>query len=155
VSRVLRRCLRPSNKWIRQVSEGGGNFFTWERHGYGFVGGGAVFLHFSGRCSLVTFFWGKTRSARRALQKYEKQVRGRKVVVRDGGGGHGRPVARLRAPQDPVVAANSLGNCLHCHKTTRCQGIRGGVLGGQAVRTGKLATRERRSCTMEQMVMVW
>ena len=36
---------------------------------------------------MVTFFWGKTRSARRALQKYEKQVRGRKVVVRDGGGG--------------------------------------------------------------------
>jgi hypothetical protein len=29
---------------------------------------------------------------------------------------HGRPVARLRAPQDPVVAANSLGNCLHDHK---------------------------------------
>ncbi len=24
---------------------------------------------------------------------------------------HGRPVARLRAPQDPVVAANSLGTC--------------------------------------------
>ncbi len=52
-------------------------------------------------------------------------------------GGHGRPVARLRAPQDPVVAANSLGNCLHCRKNTRCQVFRGGVLGGQTVRTGK------------------
>jgi hypothetical protein len=94
----------------------------------------------------VTFFWGKTRSTRRALQKYEKQVRGRKVVVRDGGGGgHGRPVARLRAPQDPLDAANSLGNCLHGHKKTRCQGFTGCSLGGQTGRTGKLAKGEGRS----------
>ena len=36
---------------IRQDSEGGGKVFTRERHGYGFVGGGAVFVLFSGRCS--------------------------------------------------------------------------------------------------------
>ncbi len=41
---------------------------------------------------------------------------------------------------------------------TKQQGVKGleeVFLGGQAVRTGKLATRERRSCTTEQMVMVW
>jgi hypothetical protein len=101
---------------IRQVSEGGGKIFTRERHGYGFVGGGAVFVLFSGRCSLVTFFGGKTRSMQRTLHKEEKQVRGRKDRVRDGVGDHGRPIARLRAAQDPVITANSLSNCFHDHQ---------------------------------------
>jgi hypothetical protein len=102
---------------IRQVSEGGGKIFTRERQGYGFVGGGrAVFVPFSGRCSLVTFFGGRTRSTQRTLHKEEKQVRGRKAVVRDGVGDHGGPVARLHAAQAPVIAANSLSNCLHDHQ---------------------------------------
>ena len=74
---------------IRQVSEGGGKIFTRERHGYGFVGGCVVFVPFSGRCSLVTLFGGKTRSTQRTLHKEEKQVRGRKDVVRDSVGDHG------------------------------------------------------------------
>ena len=101
---------------IRQDSEGGGKVFTRERHGYGFVGGGAVFVPFSGRCSLVTLFGGKTRSTQRTLHKEEKQVRGRKDVVRDSVGYHGRPVARLRAAQDAVITANSLSNCFHDHQ---------------------------------------
>ena len=102
---------------IRQDSEGGGKVFTRERHGYGFVGGGAVFVPFSGRCSLVTFFGGRTRSTQRVLHKEEKQVIGRKAVIRDGVGDHRRPVTRLcAAQQDPVIAANSLSNCRHDHQ---------------------------------------
>ena len=61
---------------IRQDSEGGGKVFTRERHGYGFVGGGAVFVPFSGRCSLVTFFRGKDKvDAKSAAQRGETSYR--------------------------------------------------------------------------------
>ncbi len=115
---------------IRQESEGGGKVFTRERHGYGFVGGGAVFVPFSGRCSLVTFFGGRTRSTQRVLHKEEKQVIGRKAVIRDGVGDHRRPVTRLRTAQDPVIAANSLSNCRHDHQKQKVSRVLEEVFGG-------------------------
>jgi hypothetical protein len=67
----------------------------------------------------------RTRSTQRTLHKEENQVRGRKVVVREvmEGGDHGRSVARLHTPQDPVVDVNSLGNCLHDHKIKGVKGL--------------------------------
>ena len=68
------------------------------------------------------------------LHKDEIQVKESKVVVRDGGVGHWRPVARLHAPKDLLAGANSVGKCLEDHKKTRCQefresvrGVRGGI----------------------------
>jgi hypothetical protein len=47
------------------------------------------------------------------LHKDEIQVKESKVVVRDGGGGHWRPVPRLHAPKYPLAAAQSVGKHLH------------------------------------------
>ncbi len=47
------------------------------------------------------------------LHKEEIQVKESQVVVRDWGGGHWRPVARLHAPKYPLAAAKSVGKRLH------------------------------------------
>ena len=67
------------------------------------------------------------------LRKKQKKVKGSKVVVGNGRRDHRRPVARLGAPKDPLVAPKSMGKHLHDHKKTRCQGFRRsfrGVRGG-------------------------
>jgi hypothetical protein len=89
------------------------------------VGGGTVFLPFGRACSFVTFFGSRKRSTHRVLHKEQKKVKGSKVVVGDGRRDHRRPVARLCAPKGPLVAAKSVGEHLHDHKKTRCQGFRG------------------------------
>ena len=109
---------------MRALSGGGRRVITRGRHGYGFVGGGAVFLPFGGGCSFVTFFGRRKRWTHRVLHKEQKQVSESKVVVGDGRRDHRRPVARLCAPKDPLVAAKSMGKHLHDHKKTRCQGFR-------------------------------
>jgi hypothetical protein len=101
---------------MRQVRGGGGEVITWGRHGYGFVGGTAVFIPFGGRCSLMAFFGGRNRSTQNVLHKEEKKVRESKVVVRDGVWDHRGPVARLRAQKDPLVVAKSLRKHLDDHK---------------------------------------
>ncbi len=58
------------------------------------------------------------------LRKEQKKVKGSKVVVGNGRRDHRRPVARLCAPKDPLVAIKSMGKHLHDHKKTRCQGFR-------------------------------
>ena len=50
------------------------------------------------------------------LQKEEKQVRESEVLVGDGVWDHRGPVARLRAPKDPLVVAKSLCKRLDDHK---------------------------------------
>jgi hypothetical protein len=47
------------------------------------------------------------------LHTEEIHVKESKVVVRDGGGDHRRPVARLHAPKDPLTASKSVGKCLY------------------------------------------
>ncbi len=69
----VKKVLEGINMGIRQVSEGGGKVFTRERHGYGFVGGDAVFVPFSGRCSLVTFLGeGQGRRKERCTKRRNK-----------------------------------------------------------------------------------
>jgi hypothetical protein len=53
------------------------------------------------------------------LPKEAKQVRDSEVVARHGGGVGGLPLARRGAPQDSVVPANSLWNCLEEHKNKK------------------------------------
>jgi hypothetical protein len=71
---------------------------------------------------MTTFFGEQKRWAHRVLPKEEKQVRGREVVVRHGGGGRGLPLARHGAPQDTVVLANSSRICLEEHKKKSVKG---------------------------------
>ncbi len=59
--------------------------------------------------------------AKSAAQRAEI-VKGSKVVVGHGRRDHRRPVARLCAPKDPLVAAKSMGKHLHDHKK---QGVKG------------------------------
>ena len=84
---------------LRAVSGGGRKVITKGRHGYGFVGGGDVYLPLGWRCSLETFFWRTKMWMHTVLHKDEIQVKESKVVVRDGEGCHWRPVARLHAPK--------------------------------------------------------
>ncbi len=51
-------------------------------------------IPFSGTSPATTFLGGQKRWVHRVLPKGEKQVRGRKVVVRHGGGDRGLPLAR-------------------------------------------------------------
>jgi hypothetical protein len=115
---------------MRQVRGGGGEVITRGRHGYGFVGGTAVFIPFGGRCSLMAFFGGRNRSTQNVLHKEEKKVRESKVVVGEGLWDHRGPVARLRARKDPLVVAKSLCKRPDDHNKTRCQGFRGEFWGG-------------------------
>ena len=73
----------------------------------------------SGTSRTTTFFGGQKRWAHSMLPKEEKQVRGSEVVARHGGGVGGLPLARRGAPQDSVVPANSLWNCLEEHKNKK------------------------------------
>ena len=102
---------------MRQVRGGGGEIITRGRHGYGFVGGSAVFIPFGGRCSLMTFLGGRNRSTQKVLHKEEKQVRESEVLVGDGVWDHrGHYVARLLAQKDPLVVAKLLRKRLDDHK---------------------------------------
>ena len=74
---------------------------------------------FSGTSRMTTFLGEQKRWTHRVLPKEEKQVRGSEVVARHGGGVGGLPLARRGAPQDSVVPANSLRNCLEEHKNKK------------------------------------
>ncbi len=63
-------------------------------------------------------------SKHRMREKEPKSMKTRIIVVRDGMRDHGRPVARLWAPQEPAIAAKSSGKRLDEIKTmkkVRCQ----------------------------------
>ena len=52
-----------------KVRGGGVKVMTRGRHGYAFVGKGAMFIPFGGRCSLMPFFKGRKGSTEKVLQK--------------------------------------------------------------------------------------
>jgi hypothetical protein len=110
---------------------------------------------FSGTFRMTTFLGEQKRWAHRVLPNEEKQVRGREVVVRHGGGNRGLPLARHGAPQDTVALANSSRICLDEHKTKGVKGGEKAFWGGQTWWKEKLAMGEERSAKGEHMVMVW
>ena len=82
-----------------------------------------------GTCNLVLLYpilpsFSHNASTHRVLEKKGLFLtKKRIIVVRDGGRDHRRPVARLRAPQDPVVAAKSSGKRHDDHKKMKKQGV--------------------------------
>ncbi len=68
---LMTKSVKKVLEGIRQVSEGGGKVFTRERHGYVFIRGGAVFVLFSGRYSLVIFFGKDKVDAKNVAQRGE------------------------------------------------------------------------------------
>ena len=66
---VKTTCCTWYNKTMLQVRGGGVKVMTRGSHGYAFVGKGAVFVPFGGRCSLMIFLRGRKRLTEKVLHK--------------------------------------------------------------------------------------
>ena len=89
-----------------------------------------------------TFLCTQKRSVHRNLEKEEKEVRTRKVVVRYDVGDKGLPVRGRCTPGDPLIPKLSFLECLQHLPKNRCQGFKGGVWSGHTCSVGSLGMKE-------------
>ncbi len=83
------------------------------------------------------------RSVQRNLEKEEKKVRTRKVVVRYDMGDKGLPVRGPCTPEDPLIHPKlSFLECLQHLPKNRCQGFKGVVWSGHTCSVGSLSMKE-------------
>ena len=89
-----------------------------------------------------TFLQRPKRSVHRNLEKEDKEVRTRKVVVRYVVGDKGLPVRGRCTPGDPLLPKLSFQTCLQHLQKNRCHGFKGGAWSSHTCSVGSLGMRE-------------